>query len=121
MGSPTQSPVPLSPPTKQKPKVADRIVSRASNAWILYRSDAIARIRAAEPEQLQQHSQADLSKLIAARWRTESVETKRLYELKAKQRKQDHVGSPGMFVVFSCCPLSFGSIFLLLLSRPLSH
>lgn len=62
-------------------------ISRPPNAWILYRSDKILEVKAHAEIRT---PQAELSKLIAERWRNESPEVKQRYELQAKMRKQEH-------------------------------
>jgi HMG (high mobility group) box protein len=62
---------------------------RPPNSWILYRSDKIQEL---PPTPLGQPkpTQAQVSKIISAQWRTESDEVRAMYEQRAETAKAEH-------------------------------
>jgi hypothetical protein len=65
-------------------------VPRPPNAWILYRSDCIQKMRAEMPEGARKPTQADLSKQFGEQWRNESEEVKTIYERLAEAAREEH-------------------------------
>lgn len=78
------------------PEIAEKRVPRPPNAWILYRSDCIAKLRASLAEGAPKPTQADLSKQFGEKWRNENPETKAHYERLAEIARDEHaVKYPG--------------------------
>ena len=76
--------------------IAVKRIPRPPNAWILYRSDKIAKMRASMPEGAPKPTQADLSKQFAAQWRDESEGVKSNYERLADLARGKHIAKyPG--------------------------
>jgi hypothetical protein len=74
---------------------------RPPNAWILYRSAMLSRM--SQDGGLAGRQQAELSKIIAERWRSESTQVRRHYEHEAERRKLEHgPDSPSMSQIFAC-------------------
>lgn len=91
--TPKAQELPPSPPLPATRK--DGKISRPPNAWILYRSDKLAEVK--EARATVKTPQAELSKMIAERWRAETAEVKRKYDLQAQLKKQEHDALyPGM-------------------------
>ncbi|TIB08498.1 hypothetical protein E3P92_03741 [Wallemia ichthyophaga] len=69
-------------------------VPRPANAWILYRSESLAKIKqeqaAAKPAQCLRESQTELSKNLSARWLNETEEVREHYLAKSEQVKREH-------------------------------
>jgi hypothetical protein len=65
-------------------------IPRPSNAWILYRSDRIAAMRAGMREGDPKPTQADLSKQFGNDWKHESQATKSYYERLSEQAREEH-------------------------------
>ena len=84
--TPKAQELPPSPPSPAK-KDGTKIL-RPPNAWILYRSDKLAEVK--EAKATVKTPQAELSKMIAERWRAETPEVKRKYDLQAQLKKQEH-------------------------------
>lgn len=75
-------------PSPEIPAKPEGKILRPPNAWILYRSDKLLEVK--EAKATIKTPQAELSKMIAERWRAEAPEVKRKYELQAQYRKQEH-------------------------------
>ena len=90
-----------SPPPESFTKPEGKIL-RPPNAWILYRSDKLWELK--EAKATIKTPQAELSKMIGERWRSEGLEVKRKYELQALARKQEHDNKhPGLSTSFYLC------------------
>jgi hypothetical protein len=76
--------LPLQSPKKKK----EVRISRPPNAWILYRSEKLVEMK--EISSRTRTPQAILSKMIAERWRLETPESKKRYEVMAGLKKQEH-------------------------------
>ncbi|KAG6886256.1 hypothetical protein C0993_006666 [Termitomyces sp. T159_Od127] len=63
-------------------------IPRPPNSWILYRSDMVALL--APPPPGTTRSQADVSRIISAMWKTEKPEVKAEYERRAEVKKLEH-------------------------------
>lgn len=63
---------------------------RPANAWILYRSDKMKDIAPTLPGQ-PKPPQADISKLIAAMWKSEQPEVRQHYEALSDMKKAEHL------------------------------
>jgi hypothetical protein len=63
---------------------------RPANAWILYRSDKMKDITPSLPGQ-PKPPQADISKLIAAMWKSEKPEVRQRYEALSDIKKAEHL------------------------------
>lgn len=64
-------------------------IKRPSNAWILYRSDAIACLPRVAPGQ-PRRSQAEISKIVARAWSNEDPVVKQEYYRRAEVEKVQH-------------------------------
>lgn len=72
---------------RTSPQLLKKKISRPPNAWIIYRSEKIQEIKAQAEIRT---PQAELSKLIAERWRSEPPEIKQRYEHQARVIKLEH-------------------------------
>ena len=63
---------------------------RPANAWILYRSDKMKDIAPSVPGKAKP-PQADISKLIAAMWKSEQPEVRQRYEALSDMKKAEHL------------------------------
>jgi hypothetical protein len=78
-------------------------VPKPPNAWILYRSASLSQM--SRDGTLVGRKQAELSKIIAERWRSESLQVRRRYECEAEHRKLEHgPDSPGQSVSVAPAP-----------------
>ena len=78
------------PSPQDTPAGEAKRVPRPPNAWILYRSDCIQKMRAEMPEGARKPTQADLSKQFGEQWRNESEEVKTSYERLAEAAREEH-------------------------------
>ena len=62
---------------------------RPSNAWILYRSDKVQEM-SPPPLGHAKLTQAEISKIVSAQWRSETEEVRVLYERRADKAKAEH-------------------------------
>lgn len=79
-------------PTRTKDSAAagsDWQPPRPPNAWILYRSDKLRQLPPVEPGG-PRRAQADVSRLIAQMWKSETEQTRTEYERRADAKKAEH-------------------------------
>ncbi|KAG6832501.1 hypothetical protein H0H87_001426 [Tephrocybe sp. NHM501043] len=83
------------------PDIANPIIPRPPNSWILYRSDMVACLPPPPPGTTR--SQADVSKIISAMWKSEKPEVKAEYERRAEVKKLEHAA---MYPNYRYAPMS---------------
>lgn len=82
--------------------IPEKRVPRPPNAWILYRSDCIQKLRANTVEGAPRPTQADLSKQFGEKWRNEDPEVKARYERLAEIARDDHaIKYPGVALPYA--------------------
>ncbi|KAK4702280.1 hypothetical protein P7C70_g3944, partial [Phenoliferia sp. Uapishka_3] len=77
----------LTPSSHAKKKPAGH-VPRPPNAWILYRSQSIQKLK--EDPAFEKMRQPDISKIVGRLWREETDEVKQWYQHKAECKKAEH-------------------------------
>lgn len=88
-----EQPIPVVPITAEVP---EKRIPRPPNAWILYRSDCISKMRANMPEGAPKPTQANLSKQFGEKWRNESPDVKAHWDRLAEIARDEHAAKyPG--------------------------